>query len=64
VENLIDSKEKFNSSNGVNRGAIGRKLRLLQDTLIEAVNKLYGISEEELNAVLNDEMFTTELTVE
>lgn len=64
VESLIEAKNQFNEAYGANRGVLNRKLNILEQALIESVNKLYGINEEEFNTVVNDEMFTSELTAD
>jgi len=32
--------------------------------LIQTVNQLYNITDDEFNVVINDDMFTSELTIE
>ena len=64
VKDLIKTKEQYNKSYGTIRSISQRKLVMLNNTLIDSVNKLYGVSEEEFNTVLNDDMFTNELTAE
>lgn len=46
------------------RNVFRRKKELLFSQLIDLVNHLYGITKEEYDAVSNDEMFTTDLTLE
>lgn len=65
VKSLIDSKIQFRSAAyGSKRTVLQRKIDLLFDKLIQNINQLYGISDDEFNQVVNDEMFTTELTIE
>ncbi len=62
VKSMISTKHQYNDAYGVKRKVFHRKLDILNNTLIALVNQLYGISEEEFITVLNDEMFTDELT--
>lgn len=64
VKELIATKQKYNESYGAKRTILQRKLDMLNNTLIDSVNKLYGVSVEEFNTILHDDMFTNELTVE
>lgn len=64
VKELIATKQKYNESYGAKRTILQRKLDMLNNTLIDSVNKLYGVTVEEFNTVLHDDMFTNELTVE
>lgn len=64
VENLIKTKAEFNESFGNNRSVLRRKLSKLDNTLIEAFNQLYQITEQEYKTVLDDEMFSNELIAE
>jgi type I restriction-modification system DNA methylase subunit len=64
VESLIEAKKQLNKAYGANKGVLNRKLNLLEQDLIDSVNKLYGINEEEFNTVMNDEMFSSELTAD
>lgn len=63
VKELIATKQKYNESYGDKSTILQRKLDMLNNTLIDSVNKLYGVSAEEFNDVLHDDMFTNELTV-
>lgn len=65
VANLISTKQQFkNGTYGANRAVLQRKLDTLQNILIQSVNQLYNITDEEFNIVINDDMFTSELTIE
>ena len=64
VKGLIATKKLYNDTYGLKRRILQRKLDLLNNTLIDSVNKLYDISLDEFNTVLHDEMFTNELTTE
>ena len=64
VKGLIVAKNQYNETYGARRVILQRKLDLLNNTLIESVNKLYNISSVEFTTVLHDEMFTNELTAE
>lgn len=65
VANLISTKQQFKEgSYGANRTVLKRKLNTLQNRLIQSINLLYNITGEEYNVVLNDDMFTAELTIE
>lgn len=64
VKDSIKTKEQYNESYGTVRSISQRKLVVLNDILIDSVNKLYGVSDEEFNVVLNDDMFTDELIAE
>lgn len=64
VKGLIVAKQKYNKSYGAKRTVLERKLDILNNNLVDSVNKLYGISIEEFNTVLHDEMFTIELNTE
>ncbi len=64
VKGLIETKHQYNGAYGVRIALLQRKLDVLNSTLIETVNELYGISMDEFNIVINDEMFTKELIIE
>lgn len=65
VNQLILTKaEIVQAPYGSKRNVFQRKKDLLINQLIEIINQLYGITEEEFNAVLTDELFTTELAIE
>ncbi len=64
VKDLIKTKGQYNDAYGAKRVVLQRKLDMLSSTLIESINTLYGISVVEFNTVLQDEMFTNELTAE
>lgn len=65
VDNLINTKAQIiNAPYGSKRVVFQRKQDLLFSQLIETINQLYGITEEEYNAVLNDEMFSSQLAIE
>ena len=64
VKGLIATKQSYNQQYGAKKTVLRRKLDILNNTLIESVNKLYNISTSEFNVVLQDEMFSNELTQE
>lgn len=65
VETLIQTKVQLKSAAyGYKRTVLQRKADILFDQLIQRVNSLYGITEEEFNLVMNDDMFTTGLVIE
>jgi len=65
VENLINTKVQFrNAVYGSKRTVLNRKMDAIFNKLIQCINTLYGISDEEFNLVMNDEMFTTALAIE
>jgi len=62
VEMLIATKHGYRQVYlGARKNVFERKINFLSDKLITLINKLYGISNEEMNIVLNDEMFLTDL---
>lgn len=65
VDELMTTKKEYlGGSYGSNRTVLKRKLDTLQEYLIDSVNKLYQISSDDYNVVMNDEMFKTELLIE
>lgn len=64
VKDLIKTKGQYNEVYGAKRVVLQRKLDMLNNTLVESINTLYGITAEEFNTVLHDEMFTNELTAD
>lgn len=64
VKELIRTKGQYNETYGAKKIVLLRKIDILNNTLVESINTLYRITTEEFNAVLNDEMFTNELTAE
>lgn len=64
VSRLIATKKIFNETYGVKRIILKRKLYLLNNTLIDSINKLYNINSEEFYTVMHDEMFASELITE
>jgi hypothetical protein len=65
VESLIKTKAQLKSAAyGSKRTVLQRKADTLFYQLTQNINLLYGISEEEFNLVMNDEMFTTELAID
>jgi type I restriction-modification system DNA methylase subunit len=64
VKGLIKTKTQFNEAYGASRVVLQRKLGMLNNSLVDSINTLYEISREEFKTVLNDEMFTNELTTE
>jgi hypothetical protein len=65
VESLIKTRVQLKSAAyGSKRTVLQRKSNTLFDQLIQNINLLYGISDEEFSLVMNDDMFTTELTIE
>lgn len=62
VGQLIAAKQGYNQVYlGARKRVFQRKIDFLFDKLIALINKLYGISNEEMDIVLNDEMFLTDL---
>ena len=62
VKNLIDTKATYNGIYIASKKKImHHKMNLLFNSLISQINFLYGISLEEMNYVLNDEVLTNEL---
>lgn len=62
VSQLIAAKQGFNQVYlGAKKRIFERKIDFLFDKLIMHINILYGISIDEMNIVLNDEMFLTDL---
>lgn len=62
VGQLIAAKQGYNQVYlGARKRVFQRKIDFLFDKLIGLINKLYGISNEEMDIVLNDEMFLTDL---
>lgn len=65
VDQLISTKNDYlQGSYGSRRTVLERRIDILYNRLIEAVNKLYQISDEDYNVVINDDMFKNELTIE
>lgn len=65
VDSLIKTKVQLrNAPYGSKKTVYQRKKDELNDRLVQSINLLYGISEEEYDSVMNDEMFTTELAIE
>jgi hypothetical protein len=65
VAQLIESKSSHKAATyGAKRTIIERKMVTLNQRLFQSINELYGITDGEFQAVLNDEMFTTEVTNE
>ena len=62
VKNLIATKATYNGIYiGAKKNVMQRKMDLLFTSLIEQINFLYGITNDELNTVLNDEELNNEL---
>lgn len=64
VKSLMLVKVQLDSVYGSNKIVLNRKISMLNNKLVNVINLLYGISEEEFNSVVNDEMFLNELTAE
>lgn len=65
VKKLIETKAAYNEVYlGAKKKVLQHKMDLLFDSLITQVNSLYGISNEEMNSVLNDEELNNELNEE
>jgi hypothetical protein len=65
VTQIIATKQSYNNINiGAKRRILQAKLDVLNNTLIEQVNQLYQITNDELEIVLNDEMFLTDSSEE
>lgn len=63
VKSLITTKTQL-STEYTKRAVLLRKLNLLERELIVLVSELFGITEEEMNTALADEMCTNELNIE
>lgn len=63
VERLINSKRLYNIAYGQNRAILKRKYNILFNQLIDYINILYGITPNEYNIVINDEMLNVSLMV-
>jgi type I restriction-modification system DNA methylase subunit len=62
VKKLIDTKATYNGIYITSKKKVMQhKMDLLFKSLISQINFLYGISQEEMNYVLNDEVLTNEL---
>ncbi|WP_291275883.1 N-6 DNA methylase [Flavobacterium sp.] len=62
VQQLIHTKDTYNKTYiGSKKNILQRKLDYLLNSLVGLINQLYQISEDEMNVVLNDEMFLTDL---
>jgi methylase of polypeptide subunit release factors len=62
VEQLIAAKQGYNQVYlGARKRVFERKIDFLFDKLVALINKLYGISTDEMNIVLNDEIFLIDL---
>lgn len=64
VQSLIETKQLLLAALGSDQDILQRKLNTVENILIRAINKLYDISEEEFEMVMNDPMFTTDLNGE
>jgi len=65
VKKLIETKAAYNEVYlGAKKKVLQHKMDLLFGSLITQVNSLYGISNEEMNSVLNDEELNNELNEE
>lgn len=61
VKNLITTKATYNGNYmGAKKKVLRHKIDFLFDSLIEQINSLYGITNNELNIVLNDEELNNE----
>jgi len=64
VKNQVGTKAKIKSASyGAKRNVLLRKIDTLQNQLIQLINNLYGISNEEFNVVMQDEMFNSETLI-
>jgi hypothetical protein len=62
IKQLIETKANYNLVYIASKKSIlQRKLDFLHNNLIEQVNTLYGLSNEDMNVVLNDEIILNEL---
>ena len=65
VKKLIETKAAYSEVYlGAKKKVLQHKMDLFFDSLITQVNSLYGISNEEINSVLNDEELNNELNEE
>jgi hypothetical protein len=62
VKKLIATKTTYNGIyNAAKKKVMEHKMNLLSISLVEQINSLYGITNDELNTVLNDEELNNEL---
>jgi type I restriction-modification system DNA methylase subunit len=61
VKELILARGKLVSCYGSNRQVMERKIEILNKRLMTAVNTLYGITDAEVDLVVNDEMFVNQM---
>lgn len=65
TKGLMDSKIKLkNVTYGVKKKMLERKMDFLRRKMIDVINDLYGISSKEFETVINDDMFTSESSIE
>lgn len=64
VQTQISTKAKIKSASySTKRIVLQRKLETLHNQLIHLINKLYGISNDEFDTVMQDEMFNSETSI-
>lgn len=62
VRQLINTKHAYNQLyDAAKKSVLGRKIKFLSDRRIDIINQLYGIGRAEIDIVLKDEMFLTDL---
>jgi len=62
VKRLIQVKKQYNESYGPKKPVYLRKIKLLKYKLFGLINHLYGITNEEVEIVLNDKLLSSKLT--
>jgi tRNA1(Val) A37 N6-methylase TrmN6 len=64
VEKLIETRKSVSNAYGQNKTIQKRKFNYLKRSMTASINKLYNITEEDVQRVLEDEMLSTELLAE
>lgn len=62
VSQYISTKHQYNQTYlGAKKRVLERKMEYLFEKLVTSINQIYGITAEEMNKVMNDETFLTDL---
>ena len=65
VQQLIETKQEYRQIYlGAKKEVLERKMKMLNETLIGQVSKLYGLTMDDISVVINDEMLLTDLNEE
>lgn len=64
VKDLIETKGLLKEAYGTQKSVLDRKLALVNKGLVDAINELYGISQEEYDIVTLDPVVLNEITAE